>query len=69
MDLKNSICVGLLSSVNYNFIVFLLISYATLMVACCATCSGIRHFKHLQKMSIHTGYKGVPVSISSQRFF
>jgi hypothetical protein len=68
-DFRNAVCVGLLSSINYNFIVMILLSYGSLLVACCATCAGVRHFKHLQKMKIHTGYKGVPVSITDQPSF
>lgn len=39
------------------------------MIACCGTCTGVRHFKHLQRMSINIGYKGVPVAISEKRLF
>ena len=64
MDMRNSICVGLLNSVYYNLICLIIISYSILFAACCTVCAGVRHFRHLQKMQIHVGYKGVPVSIS-----
>ena len=64
MDMRNSVCVGFLNSVYYNLICLILISYGTLLAACCTVCAGVRHFRHLQKMQIHVGYKGVPVSIS-----
>ena len=60
---------GFLSSLYYNIVALILLSYGSLMVACCGTCAGVRHFKHLQKMRIVTGYKGVPVAISEQRIF
>ena len=44
-----------------------LISYGVLFLACCGVCAGVRHFKHSQKMNIKVGYKGVPISISSNR--
>jgi hypothetical protein len=69
MDFRNAVCVGFLGSVYYNFIVLILISYGTLLVACFGTCSSVRHFKHLQRMKINIGYKGVPVAISEQRIF
>ncbi len=69
IDFRNSVCVGFLNAVYYNFIVLILLSYGSLMVACCGTCAGVRHFKHLQRMSINIGYKGVPVSISEKRLF
>jgi hypothetical protein len=68
-DFQKAVCVGFLSSVYYNFVVLLLLSYGSLMVACCGTCAGVRHFKHIQRMKISTGYKGVPVAISEQRIF
>lgn len=68
-DFRNSLCVGLINSINFTITVLILLSYGSLLVACCGTCAGVRHFKHLQKMKIHTGYKGVPISISSQRLF
>jgi hypothetical protein len=65
--MRNSICVGMLSSVYYNLVCLILLSYCTLLAACCTVCAGVRHFRHLQKMQIHVGYKGVPVSISDSK--
>jgi hypothetical protein len=67
IDFRNSICVGLLNSAYYSLICLILVSYGALMVGCGATCAGVRHFKHLQRMQIHVGYKGVPVSISEKK--
>ena len=67
MHFRDSFCVGLLNSIYTNFVVLLLISYGTLLVACCGTCAGVRHFKHLQRMQVHVGYKGVPIQISDKR--
>jgi len=67
MDFRNSVCVGLINSTYYSLISLILVSYGALMAACCATCAGVRHFKHLQRMQIHVGYKGVPVSISEKK--
>ena len=64
IDMRNSVCVGMLNSVYYNLICLILISYGILIASCCTVCAGVRHLKHLQKMEIHVGYKGVPVSIS-----
>jgi len=64
IDMRNSICVGVLNSIYYNLICLILVSYGTLLAACCTVCAGVRHFRHLQKMQIHVGYKGVPVSIT-----
>lgn len=64
IDMRNSICVGMLNSIYYNLICLILVSYGTLLGACCTVCAGVRHFRHLQKMQIHVGYKGVPVSIT-----
>jgi hypothetical protein len=69
MDMRNSICVGLLSGIYHNLICLILVSYGVLMAACCTVCAGVRHFRHLQKMQIHVGYKGVPVSISDTKIF
>ncbi len=69
IDMRNSICVGLLNSVYYNIICLILIGYGTLLAACCTVCSGVRHFRHLQKMQIHVGYKGVPISITDTKIF
>ena len=63
-DLRNSVCVGLLSSIYSNFICLILIVYGSLIAGCLTTCAGVRHFKHLQKMQVHVGYKGMPVSIT-----
>lgn len=67
IDMRNSICVGMLSSIYYNLVCLILLSYGTLLAACCTVCAGVRHFRHLQKMQIHVGYKGVPVSISDSK--
>jgi len=69
IDFKNSLCVGFLNSIYLNIICLALISYGSLLLGCFATCAGVRHFKHLQRMQVHVGYKGVPVSISDQRIF
>jgi hypothetical protein len=42
-------------------------SYAGLLIAFCGTYTGVQHFKHLQKMQMNVGYKGVPISISDTR--
>lgn len=67
IDFRNSVCVGLLNSTYYSLICLILVSYGALMMGCCVTCAGVRHFKHLQRMQIHVGYKGVPVSISEKK--
>lgn len=66
-DLRDSACVGLLGSIQYNFIMLVIISYSILLLGCFSICMGVRHFQHLQKMQVKVGYKGVPVSISSNR--
>jgi hypothetical protein len=63
-DMRDSLCVGLLNSLYYNLVCLVLLSYGVLLAACCTVCAGVRHFRHLQKMQIHIGYKGVPVSIA-----
>lgn len=69
VELRDSVCVGVLGSIQYNFIMLLLISYGILLLGCFSICTGVRHFQHLQKMQVKVGYKGVPVSISSNRMF
>jgi hypothetical protein len=59
----------MLNSLNYNIICLALISYGILLISCFATSAGIKHFKHLQKMQVHIGYKGVPISISDLKIF
>jgi hypothetical protein len=66
-DLRDSFCIGLVQSVRYNIICLGLICYGVLLLACFATCTGVRHFKHLQKMQMHVGYKGTPISLSDTR--
>jgi len=65
--LRDSFCIGLVQSVNYNIICLSLICYGILLLACFVTCTGVRHFKHLQKMQMHVGYKGTPISLSDTR--
>lgn len=36
-------------------------------MACFSVCAGVRHYLHLQKMQVKVGYKGVPVSVTSNR--
>ena len=45
----------------------IIISYGILLLGCFSVCAGVRHYQHLQKMQVNVGYKGVPVSISSNR--
>ena len=66
-ELRDSFCVGFLYNMNYNFIMLTVISYSILLLGCVSVCTGVRHFQHLQKMQVKVGYKGVPVSISSNR--
>ena len=66
-ELRDSVCVGLLYSMNYNFMMLIIISYGILLLGCFSVCAGVRHYQHLQKMQVNVGYKGVPVSISSNR--
>ena len=66
-EMRDSFCVGFLYSLNYNFIMLTIISYSILLLGCVSVCTGVRHFQHLQKMQVKVGYKGVPVSISSNR--
>ena len=66
-DFRDSFCVGLVQSVNYNIICLGLICYGIFFLACFVTCTGLRHFKHLQKMQMHVGYKGTPISLSDTR--
>lgn len=68
-DFRDSFCIGLIQSVNYNIICLSLICYGILLMACFVTCTGVRHFKHLQKMQMHVGYKGTPISLSETRIF
>ncbi len=44
-----------------------IISYGILLLGCFSICTSVRHFQHLQKMQVKVGYKGVPISISSNR--
>ena len=67
MEYRDSACVGLLSSIQYNFIMCALISYAILVLSCLSVCAGVRHYQHLQKMQSQVGYKGVPVAVSTKR--
>jgi hypothetical protein len=67
IELRDSFCVGTLTSIEYNTIMLCLISYGILMISCFTVCAGVRHYQHLQKMQVKVGYKGVPVSISSNR--
>ena len=67
IEFRDSVCVSFLVSMNYNLIVLAIISYGILMLACCVVCAGVRHWKHLQKMQVHIGYKGIPVAISEKR--
>lgn len=46
-----------------------LICYGILFGACFAACAGVRHFKHLQRMEVHVGYKGVDMTVSENRIF
>lgn len=66
-DLRDAFCIGLVQSTNYNIICLSLICYGILLLSCCVTCTGVRHFKHLQKMQMHVGYKGTPISLSDTR--
>lgn len=66
-DLRDSFCIGLVESINYNIICLSIICYGVLLLACFVTCTGVRHFKHLQKMQMHVGYKGTPISLSDTR--
>lgn len=60
-------CVGVLTSIQYNVIMLCLISYGILLLSCFAVCAGVRHYQHLQKMQVKVGYKGVPVQVTSNR--
>jgi hypothetical protein len=60
-------CIGLLQSITNNLICLGIISYAILLIAIFGTYNGVQHFKHLQKMQMNVGYKGVPISISDTR--
>jgi len=53
--------------VGYNVLCLCLVCYAGLLLVCCVTCAGVRHFRHLQIMQMHVGYKGVPISLSDTR--
>jgi hypothetical protein len=66
-DLRDAFCIGLVDSINYNIICLSIICYGVLLLACFVTCTGVRHFKHLQKMQMHVGYKGTPISLSDTR--
>lgn len=68
LDLRDSLCIGILNSINYNITCLVLLCYGVLLMACFGVCASVRHFKHLQLMQVHVGYKGVPVMISEQRF-
>ena len=67
MEFRDSACVGILGSIQYNFIMLVIISYSILLLGCFSICTGVRHFYHFQKMQVKVGYKGVPISISSNR--
>lgn len=58
---------GFLGSIRYNFTMLAIISYGVIVLACLSVCAGVRHYLHLQKMQVSVGYKGVPVTISSNR--
>lgn len=66
-ELRDAVCVGLLTSIEYNTIMLCLICYGILLLACFTVCTGVRHYQHLKKMQVKVEYKGVPVSISSNR--
>lgn len=44
-----------------------MISYGILLMVCFTVCAGVRHYRHLKNMQVKIEYKGVPVSISSNR--
>ena len=66
-ELRDSVCVGLLYSMNYNYTMLAIISYSILLLGCFSVSSGVRHYQHLQRMQVKVGYKGVPVAVSSNR--
>ena len=44
-----------------------LISYGILFLSCFSICTNVRHFQNNRRMQVKVGYKGVPISISSNR--